>query len=89
MPRIHPISDLRNNFNEISKICHNNDEPVYITKNGKGDLVVTSIEYFETLQDKLELYQKLSVAEAEYTNDSPSITHKEFMKELRDKYNVE
>ncbi len=88
MPKIHPISDLRNNFNEISKICHQNSEPVYITKNGKGDLVVTSIEYFETLQDKLDLYQKLSVAEAEYASDSPSISHDDFMKELRGKYYV-
>lgn len=44
MPKIMPISDLRNNINQISEICHSNAEPVYVTKNGKGDLVVTSHE---------------------------------------------
>ena len=89
MPKIHPITDLRNNFNEISNICHKNAEPVYITKNGKGDMVVTSIEYFETLQDKLDLYQKLSVAEAEFADpNSPSISHEDFMKTLKERYNV-
>ncbi|MDP4160454.1 MAG: type II toxin-antitoxin system prevent-host-death family antitoxin, partial [Bacillota bacterium] len=39
MPIIKPISDLRNNFNEISEICHKESEPVFITKNGQGDLV--------------------------------------------------
>ena len=38
MPEIRPSSDLRNNYNEISAFCHDNGEPVYITKNGKGDL---------------------------------------------------
>ena len=39
MPTIKPISDLRNNFNQISEICHKDGEPVFITKNGQGDLV--------------------------------------------------
>lgn len=59
MPIIRPSSDLRNNYNEISTICHQTKRPVYITKNGAGDLAVMSIELYELLIDKYELYQEL------------------------------
>ena len=49
MPSIRPSSDLRNNYNEISEFCHKYKLPVYITKNGRGDLVVLSVEAYETL----------------------------------------
>ena len=49
MALIRPCADLRNNYNEISKICHNTNEPVYITKNGSNDLVVLSNETYESL----------------------------------------
>lgn len=57
MPAIRPSSDLRNNYNEISKFCHKYNEPVYITKNGQGDLAVMSIEAYERLLGKFELYK--------------------------------
>lgn len=56
MPRIRSSADLRNNYNEISTFCHNYPEPVYITKNGKGDLAVMSIEVYEELTSRFELY---------------------------------
>lgn len=59
MPVIRPSSDLRNKYNEISEFCHRYAEPVYITKNGKGDLAVMSIEVYEKLTGKLELYKLL------------------------------
>jgi len=59
MPLIRPSSDLRNKYNEISEFCHKYSEPVYITKNGKGDLAVMSIETFERLVGKFELYKLL------------------------------
>ena len=59
MPSIRPSSDLRNNYNEISRFCHEYNEPVYITKNGQGDLAVMSIETFERLVGKFELYKLL------------------------------
>lgn len=59
MPSIRPSSDLRNKYNEISEFCHKNPEPVYITKNGQGDLAVMSIETFERLAGKMELYKLL------------------------------
>lgn len=59
MPTIRPSSDLRNNYNEISKFCHEYSEPIYITKNGQGDLAVMSIETYERLVGKFELYKLL------------------------------
>jgi prevent-host-death family protein len=56
MPTIRPSADLRNNYNEISELCHEYSEPVFITKNGTGDLAVMSIETYEFLAGKLELY---------------------------------
>ena len=47
MPVIRPCADLRNNYNEMSRICHETKEPVYITKNGYNDLVVLSNEAYE------------------------------------------
>jgi PHD/YefM family antitoxin component YafN of YafNO toxin-antitoxin module len=59
MPNIKSSTDLRNNYNEISTLCHENREPIFITKNGQGDLAVMSIETFEMLNGKLELYRLL------------------------------
>ena len=59
MPKIEPSSELRNKYNEISQFCHEYNEPVYITKNGKGDLAVMSIETFERLVGKYELHKLL------------------------------
>lgn len=56
MPTIKSSADLRNNYNEISSLCHNYAEPVFITKNGKGDLAVMSIESYEELNSRFELY---------------------------------
>ncbi len=57
MPMIRPSADLRNNYNEISALCHRYREPVYITKNGRGDLAVMSIEAYEQLTGRQELYR--------------------------------
>ncbi|MBD5104260.1 MAG: type II toxin-antitoxin system Phd/YefM family antitoxin [Ruminococcaceae bacterium] len=57
MPTIRPSADLRNSYNEISEFCHTYSEPVFITKNGKGDLAVMSIDMYEQLCGKLELYR--------------------------------
>ena len=59
MPIIKPSSELRNNYNEISTLCHKSNEPIYITKNGSGDLAVMSIETYEYLTDKYTLYKEL------------------------------
>ncbi|EHQ90454.1 type II toxin-antitoxin system prevent-host-death family antitoxin [Desulfosporosinus youngiae] len=59
MPNIKSSTDLRNSYNEISTFCHESREPVFITKNGRGDLAVMSIETYEMLRGKLELYHLL------------------------------
>ena len=56
MPTIRSSADLRNGYNEISALCHQYGEPVFITKNGKGDLAVMSIEAYEQLLGRFELY---------------------------------
>jgi prevent-host-death family protein len=64
MPNIKSSTDLRNNYNEISKFCRESREPVFITKNGQGDLAVMSIETYEMLNGKLELYRLLDEGRA-------------------------
>lgn len=56
MPNIRSSADLRNSYNDISEFCHTYSEPVFITKNGKGDLAVMSIETYEQLIGGFELY---------------------------------
>jgi prevent-host-death family protein len=85
MPVIRPISDLRNRANEISDLCHKDDQPVFITKNGKGDLVVMSQGYYERLEHLLGIYQKLGESEAVDAGGERGITHREMIRRLRAK----
>ena len=59
MPTIKSSAELRNNYNEISTFCHTYPEPVFITKNGKGDLAVMSIEAYERMASCYELYGQI------------------------------
>jgi len=83
MPLIRPISELRNRSNEISELCHSEDQPVFITKKGKGDLVVMSQTHYERLQSLIELYQKLGEAEALDAAGEQGITHHEMIERLK------
>jgi prevent-host-death family protein len=83
VPTIRPISDLRNNANEISEFCRREREPVFITKNGTGDMVVMSIESYERQQALIELYSKLSEAEAEIADGAAGEDFIEAAKNLR------
>ena len=56
MPMIRSSADLRNGYDDISSFCHTYNEPIFITKNGKGDLAVMSIENYEALIGRIELY---------------------------------
>ncbi len=73
MPTIKSSADLRNNYNEISTLCHSYPEPVFITKNGKGDLAVMSIETYEEMSRRLELYKELlqGMSDVEQGNVQP------------------
>ena len=55
MANIRPSADLRNNYNEISQFCKETGEPIFITKNGHGDLVVMSIDSYHRLAGREEL----------------------------------
>jgi len=84
MPNIRPISDLRNNSNEISEFCRSSSEPVFITRNGVGDMVVMSINMYEQQQTQLELYAKLIKAEGELASETTNDEMREYVKTLRD-----
>jgi prevent-host-death family protein len=84
MPQIRPVSDLRNNFAEISRIVHETSEPVFLTKNGYGDMVVMSMDAFERRQFDSEIYLKLKEAEIEAKTTGKRYSHKEVFAELRE-----
>ena len=88
MPIIKPISDLRNESNEISELAHNSNEPIFITKNGEGDLVVMSMPHFSNLQLKLELLTKLSVAQNQKAEGDTGRTLKQVMTNIRKSINA-
>lgn len=85
MPQIRPVSDLRNNFAEISKIVHETAEPVYLTKNGYGDMVVMSIEAYERYKFENEVYFKLKEATIEAKTTDVRYSHEEVFDGLRAK----
>jgi prevent-host-death family protein len=82
MPVIRPISDLRNNFTTISEAVHDDDEPVFLTKNGVGDMVVMSIEHYEKQLARIELYQKLNDAMVEIRNGAVGAEAHETLRKL-------
>ena len=73
---------LRNDYGTISDLAHEEAEPIYITKNGEGDLVVMSIEAFGQREETLKLRIKLEAAEASRLSDAPSYTLEESRKRL-------
>jgi prevent-host-death family protein len=83
MPKIRPISDLRNKSQEISRICHETGEPVFITKNGEGDLVVLSLAAYERDQARLELYRLLDEAEADVRSGDRGVSPSKMRKLLQ------
>jgi len=54
MPHIHPVSDLKNNLNQLTAVCRNEHEPVYLTRRGHGELVLLGLEEYENLLSKLK-----------------------------------
>ncbi|MFD0954067.1 type II toxin-antitoxin system Phd/YefM family antitoxin [Virgibacillus natechei] len=85
LPEIRPIKDLRNTT-DISELCHQTKEPVFITKDGYGDLVVMSMETYESSLGELELYQKLAEAEAQIKNGEELLEGEEVFKNLKKKH---
>jgi len=75
MPIIKSISSLRNRTRDIASLCHEQDEPVYLTTNGEGDLVAMSIKHYEKLKARVELFGKLAVAQAKAAAGEKGLTH--------------
>lgn len=74
---IKPSTSLRNDYNTISAFCKEKNEPVFLTKNGEGDLVVMSIEAYERREQALDLREKLMEAEAERLSGAKTYTPEE------------
>ena len=85
MPQIRPITDLRNTT-EISEFCHSMHEPLFITKNGYGDLVVLSIETYEEMIETARTDAAVCRAEKEYASDGVLLDAEETLSTLRRKH---
>lgn len=85
MPQIRPITDMRNTT-EISNLCHAKREPIFITKNGYGDMVVMSMETYDELLSTLETDAAIAEAEAEYARDGALFDAREELQALRRKH---
>jgi len=83
MPLMKPISDLRNKANRISQLAHESNEPIFITKNGEGDLVVMSLSHYSRIQLKLDLFSKLAVAQSQRAAGSTGRTLNDVVKDIR------
>ena len=88
MPIIKSISSLRNRTGEISALARKKNEPIYLTKNGEGELVVMSIDHYEQIKARAELFEKLSVAQTQSAAGKKGITHRQMMSKLRRRINA-
>jgi prevent-host-death family protein len=79
-------TSLRNDYGAISKLAHEAQEPIYITKNGEGDLVVMSIDAFEKREETFRLRAKLELAEASRQAGDQTYTIEESRRRLNDIY---
>ncbi len=85
MIEIRPIKDLKNTT-EISKLCEESKEPIYITKNGYGHLVVMSMETYKDKLAKADLYEKLAEAENQMKNGEKLLDAEAVFESLKDRY---
>ena len=85
MPNIRPVSDLRNHFAEITREVQLSDEPVFLTKNGVGSIVVMSMESYEKNRYDSMVYDKLREAELQAASVSERRSHEEVMAKARER----
>ena len=67
MPQIIPIKDLKDT-SKVSDLCHNTNEPIYITKNGYGDMVIMSMEVYEEISRQCSMYRDIEFSEQQIKN---------------------
>ena len=85
MPQIRPITDLRNTT-DISEACHARREPIFITKNGYGDMVIMSIEMYEDIFENANIDSAIAQAEAEYAATGQLHDARQALSSLRRKH---
>jgi prevent-host-death family protein len=83
MPIIKSISSMRNRTREISILAREKDEPIYLTKNGEGDMVIMTIDHYERLKAQSELFEQLGIAQSQSAAGKKGITHSQMMNALR------
>lgn len=86
MPQIMPIKDLKNT-SEISDICHKSEEPIYITKNGYGDIVIMSMEVYQSIMQKVEVYKDVEVSELQIEAGQVREA-RDALADMREKYGI-
>lgn len=86
MPQIMPIKDLKNT-SAISELCHKADEPIFITKNGYGDMVLMSMELFETRQKQWNMYSDIELSEQQI-KEGKTKDAREALQAIREKFSV-
>jgi len=87
MPIIKPISNLRNKSNEISDLVHNSNEPVFITRNGEGNMVILSMPLYSQLLLKVDLMGRLTKAQASYASGDRGRSISDVMNDLKARIN--
>jgi prevent-host-death family protein len=86
MPQIIPIKELKNT-SEISELCHKSNEPIYITKNGYGDMVIMSMEMYESATRQWGMYRDLEVSEKQIA-EGKTKDARVSLKSIKDKYDL-
>lgn len=86
MPTIIPIKELKNT-STISDFCHSVNEPIFITKNGYGDMVLMSMETYENYMHRQQIYRELEISEQQII-DGKTMDAKDSVNKLRDKYGI-
>ncbi|MFC3899589.1 type II toxin-antitoxin system Phd/YefM family antitoxin [Aliicoccus persicus] len=89
MKTIRPVSDLRNNCAEISQQVHETGKPIFLTKNGFGDMVVLSMEAYESMAFESEVYEKLKEAEQIAETNDVSYSTKQVLDMMKKRINEE
>ena len=86
MPKIIPIKDLKNT-SDISEMCHRTDEPIYITKNGYGDMVIMSMESYECRMKQMKMYEDIEASEAQIQEGKVKDARKS-LSSMRERYGL-
>ena len=86
MPKIIPIKDLKNT-SDISEMCYRTDEPIYATENGYGDMVIMSMESYESQMKRIEMYEDIEASETQI-QEGKGKGYKEVPSSMRERYGL-